>query len=122
MLGASRVSPRTGSLRSPLPLLAAGILVALLLILLVAQPPRQPSFDPSTVEALSPSEVLTLVAREMRSDEAALQVVREGQARFDDGTWYVTVGDAQFHFSQRNRVVVADNEAAQVLQFRSRSP
>ena len=63
------------------------------------------------------------MAEKMRSGQAAAQVLNQGAVRFDDGTWYVSVGDAQFHFSQRNRVVVADNPQAVDFQYReNRSP
>lgn len=106
------------SLRSPLPMLVAGLGAALLVIALVTLPTRSaPATAPQT-ETLSRDEALTLVAREMRSGDIATQIRAQGQTRFDDGTWYVTLGDAQFHFSQRNRVIVADNDPAIALQFR----
>lgn len=105
------------SLRSPVPLLVAGIGMALLVIALVTLPAR-PAPEPPQTATLSPEEALTLVADAMRSGDVALRVRAEGQARFDDGTWTVSLGDAQFHFSQRNRVVVADNTAAWQLQYR----
>jgi hypothetical protein len=106
------------SLRSPLPLLVAGIGVALLMIAIVTLPPRPPAPDPSQTETLSQQEARSIVAREMRSGEAATQIVNQANVRFDDGTWYLSLGDAQFHFSQRNRVVVADTQAAVQLQYR----
>ena len=54
----------------------------------------------------------------MRSGTAAARVLNEGQARFDDGTWYISVGSAHFHFTQRNRIVVADDPPAIELQYR----
>jgi hypothetical protein len=106
------------SLRSPLPLLVAGLGAALLVIAIVTLPPRPPAPDPSQTETLTQQEVRSIVAHEMRSGEAATQVVNQANVRFDDGTWYLSVGDAQFHFSQRNRVVVADNPPAVQLQYR----
>jgi hypothetical protein len=105
------------SLRSPLPLMVAGIGVAILVIAVVTLPPRPAPPDPSQTATLSQSEVLSLVAHEMRSGEAAARVLNEGQARFDDGTWFVSVGGAHFHFSQRNRIVVADDAQAVQLQY-----
>jgi hypothetical protein len=128
MLGAEaprRSGRRTGavghplvSLRSPLPLLVAGIGVAILVIAVVTLPPRPPAPDPSQSPTLADNEVLALVAHEMRSEAAATRVVSEGQARFDDGTWYVSVSGAHFHFSQRIRIVVADDPPAIQLQYR----
>jgi hypothetical protein len=106
------------SLRSPIPLLVAGVGITLLVIALVTLPPRPPAPDPSQTETLTQAEVRAIVAKEMRSGEAALQVVNQSDVRFDDGTWYINVGDAHFHFSQRNRIVVADTNAAVQLQFR----
>lgn len=106
------------SLRSPLPLLVAGVGAALLVIAIVTLPPRPPAPDPSQTETLTQQEARSIVAREMRSGEAATQIVNQASVRFDDGTWFLSVGDAQFHFSQRNRVVVADNQAAVQLQYR----
>lgn len=104
------------SLRSPLPLIVAGIGVTLLVIAVVALPPR-PQPEPAQTANLSNAEALTLVAHEMRSSQAAQRVMDLGQVRFDDGTWYVSLGDAQFHFSQRNRIVVAENDAAIQLEY-----
>ena len=106
------------SLRSPLPLLVAGVGAALLVIAVVTLPPRQPPPDPAQTETLTQQEARALVAHEMRTPDGATQIVNRGQIRFDDGTWYISVGDAQFHFSQRNRIVVADNDAAVQFQFR----
>ena len=107
-----------GSLGSPFPLLAGGIAAALLLIALVTLPiGRASAPDASELENLNEGEAITLVAREMRSGDAAIRVSSEGQARFDQGTWLVTVGDATFHFNQRTRIVVADNDAARALMF-----
>jgi hypothetical protein len=104
------------SLRSPLPLIVAGVGVTLLVIAAVTLPPR-PSPEPMPTANLSDAEVLTLVAHEMRSSAAAQRVMNEGQARFDDGTWYISVGGAHFHFSQRNRIVVADDAPAIQLEY-----
>src|SRR5690349_8858276 len=106
------------SLRSPLPLLVAGVGVTLLVIALFTLPPRPPAPDLSQIETLTQAEARTIVANEMRSNDAAVQVLDQGNLRFDDGTWYLSVGEAQFHFSQRNRIVVADNQAAVQLQYR----
>jgi hypothetical protein len=106
------------SLRSPLPMIVAGIGLTLLVIAAVTLPPRTTSPDPSQVETLTPQEARAVFAREMRSGDAAAQVLNQSTVRFDDGTWYLSVGDAQFHFSQRNRIVVADNTAAVQLQYR----
>jgi hypothetical protein len=106
------------SLRSPLPLLVAGVGVTLLLIALFTLPPRPPAPDLSQIQTLTQQEARTIVASEMRSSEAAVQVLNQSNLRFDDGTWYLSVGEAEFHFSQRNRIVVADNQAAVQLQYR----
>ena len=104
------------SLRSPVPLLVAGIGVALLVIAVVTLPSR-PAAEAQQTPNISTEEAVTLVANEMWSSDAAIQVRSQGHARFDDGTWTITLGDAQFHFSQRNRIVVADNSAAWQLQY-----
>jgi hypothetical protein len=106
------------SLRSPLPLMVAGIGVTVLVIAVVTLPPRPPPPDPSQTATLGDSEALTLVAHEMRSGDSAARVVNEGQVRFNDGTWYISVGGAHFHFTQRNRIVVADDPPAITLQYR----
>src|SRR3954452_4899642 len=100
MLGAE--APRRGrrfrdtnplvSLRSPLPLLAAGVGVTLLVIALVTLPPRPAPIDPTQTAQLAEAEVLSLVAQDMRGGDAAARVLTEGKVRFDDGTWYVMVG------------------------------
>jgi urease beta subunit len=41
----------------------------------------------------------------------------EGQAIFNDGSWYISVGGAHFHFTQRNRIVVADDAAGVQLEY-----
>src|SRR5918911_984201 len=97
------------SLRSPLPLMVAGLGVALLVIAIVTLPPRPAPQDASQTATLGDAEVLSLVAHDMRSGEAATRVLNEGQVRFDDGTWYITVRGAHFHMSQRNRIVVAED-------------
>jgi hypothetical protein len=104
------------SLRSPVPLIVAGIGITLLVIAVVTLPPR-PTPEPAQTANLSDAEALTLVAHDMRSAEAAARVMNEGQARFDDGTWYITVGGAHFHFTQRNRIVVAEDQAAIQLEY-----
>src|SRR6267378_4116694 len=106
---APRMRDAVVSLRSPLPLLVAGVGVAVLVIAVVTLPPRPPAPDPSQTETLTQQEARSIVAHEMRSGEAAVQILNQGNIRFDDGTWYISVGEAQFHFSQRNRIVVADN-------------
>ena len=58
------------------------------------------------------------MAEKMRSGRSAAQILNQSVVRFDDGTWYVSVGDAQFRFSQRNRVVVSDTPAAVEFQYR----
>jgi hypothetical protein len=115
---APRMRDAVVSLRSPLPLLVAGLGAALLVIALVTLPQRPP---PTTqTENLSPQEVRSIVAHEMRSADAAAQIVNRSEVQFDDGTWRVSIGEAQFHFTQRNRIVVADNDAA--VQFQYRGP
>jgi hypothetical protein len=104
------------SLRSPLPLIVAGIGVTLLVIAVVALPAR-PAPEPPQTASLSEAEALTLVAHDMRSPDAAARVMTDGQASFDDGTWSVKVGPAHFHFSQRNRIVVAEDPPAIQLQY-----
>lgn len=106
------------SLRSPLPLLVAGVGMAILVIAIVTLPPRPPAPDPSQTELLTPAEAKSIVAHEMHSGEASVQILNQGNVRFDDGTWFISVGEAQFHFSQRNRIVVADNAAAAQLQYK----
>ena len=106
------------SLRSPLPLLVAGLGVALLVIALATLPLRPPPPDPGQTELLTQQEARSIVAREMRSGEAAAQVLNQANVRFDDGTWHLSIGEAEFHFSQRNRIVVADNPPAVQLQYR----
>ena len=105
------------SLRSPLPLIVAAIGVTLLVIAAMTLPPRSSPDTASKTPTLSDAEALTIVAHEMRSGAAAARVMTEGQTRFDDGTWYISVGGAHFHFSQRNRVVVAENEPAIQLEY-----
>jgi hypothetical protein len=118
MLRGSAQSERSFvSLRSPLPLLVAGVGVALLVIAVVTLPPRPATPDPTQFETLTQKEALTIVAETMRSGDSAVRVSTQGQARFDDGTWLVTVGEAQFHFTQRNRIVVPDNPQAEALKY-----
>src|SRR5712692_6664937 len=107
------------SLRSPLPMLVAGIGVAILVIAVVTLPPRPPAPDPTQIPTLGNDEVLALVAHEMRSETAAARVVSDGQVRFDDGTWYINVSGAHFHLSNRNRIVVAEDPPAVQLQYRA---
>jgi hypothetical protein len=104
------------SLRSPLPLIVAGIGATLLVIAAVTLPPRRAPEPPQTA-TLSDAEALTLVAHDMRSADAAARVMNDGQVRFDDGTWYISVGPAHFHFTQRNRIVVAEDPPAIQLEY-----
>jgi hypothetical protein len=97
--------------------MVAGVGVAILVIAVMTLPPRPAAPDPTQTATLSEAEVKTLVAHEMRSGEAAARVLAEGQVRFEDGTWYVSVGGGHFHFSQRNRIVVADDPPAIQLQY-----
>jgi hypothetical protein len=106
------------SLRSPVPLIVAGVGVTLLVIAAVTLPPR-PQPEAAQTANLSDAEALTLVAHDMRSPLAAQRVMQEGQARFDDGTWYISVGGAHFHFTQRNRIVVAEDPPAVELEYSS---
>ena len=98
--------------------MVAGIGVTLLVIAVVTLPPRPAAPDASQTATLGDSEALTLVAHEMRSGAAAARVLSDGQPRFDDGTWYISVGAAHFHFTQRNRIIVADDPAAIELQYK----
>ncbi len=118
MASASLPRRSAGYVRSPIPLLMGGIIVALLLVLIVALPARQPATDPTTLTTYTEQEALTVVAEKMRSGDAARQVVGQGHAQFDQGAWRISVGDAQFHFTARNRIVVADNDAAMALMYR----
>ena len=105
------------SLRSPLPLMVAGLGVALVVIAVVTLPPRPQAPDANQTRNLSDVEALSIVAHDMRSADAAARVMREGETRFDDGTWYITVSGAHFHFTQRNRIVVAEDAPAIQLQY-----
>jgi hypothetical protein len=113
--GRSVASPLV-SLRSPLPLIVAGIGVTLLVIAVVALPAR-PAPEPPQTASLSEAEALTIVAHDMRAPDAAARVMTDGQASFEDGTWNIKVGPAHFHFSQRNRIVVAEDPPAIQLQY-----
>jgi hypothetical protein len=104
------------SLRSPLPLLVAGIGVTLLVIALATLPGR-PQAEPTQTATLSDAEALTIVAQQMRSSASAMKVMSDGQTRFNDGTWSISVGNAHFHFSQRNRLVVAEDPPAVELEY-----
>ena len=106
------------SLRSPLPLMVAGIGVTLLVIALATLPFRPPPEPPQTA-TLSDSEALTIVAQEIRSGPSAARVRIQGVPRYDDGTWYISVDNAHFHFSQRNRIVVAEDPPAVQLMYGS---
>jgi len=107
------------SLRSPVPLIVAGIGVAILVIAVVTLPPRPAAPDPTQAPTLGDNEVLSLVAHEMRSGDAAARVMNEGQVLWADGTWQVSVGGAHFHLTNRNRIVVADDPPAIQLEYRS---
>jgi hypothetical protein len=107
------------SLRSPLPLLAIGVGLALVVIVAATLQTRPSRQDPTKTPMFSHAEILAVVASNMRSGYAGEQVLHDGSARFDDGTWYISVGDAQFRYSQRNRVLVADNTAARELEYRT---
>ena len=104
--------------RSPLPLLVSGVAVPLVIVAAATLLRGASEAGPTKTPIFSPQEILTTVAHEMRSADAAAQVLEHGEARFSDGTWYVSVGEAQFHVSQRNRVVVADNAVAVHLVYR----
>lgn len=106
-------------MRSPLPLLLAGLLLAVALIVAVSLRPAHPPANPDFGTTLSDREALTLVAQAMRSGVAARQVLDQGHAHFTGGVWQVTVGAAQFHFSPRNQVIVPDNQDAISLEFGS---
>ena len=95
-----------------------GIIVALLLVLVVALPERQAPTDPATQTTYTEQEALTLVADKARSGTAARTILTQGHAQFSEGAWHVTVGDAQLHFTSRNRIVVADNDAALQLLYK----
>jgi hypothetical protein len=106
------------SLRSPVPLLVAGVCVALVVIAAVTVLSQPPAAGQVKVATMGDREALAIVAGAMRTGESAAQIMNLGQANFDDGSWYITVdGGAQLHFSQRNRIVVADNDAAVKLMF-----
>jgi hypothetical protein len=109
------------SLSSPLPLMVAAIGVTVLVIALVTLPLRPPPPDANQTPNLSDVEVLSLVAHDMRSGDAAARVLSEGRVRFADGTWYVSVGSAHFHLSLRNRIVVAEDPPAIQLEYRAAS-
>ena len=104
------------SLRSPLPLMVAGIGVTLLVIAVATLPFRPPPEQPQA-PTLSDAEALTIVAQQMRTGASATRIMSEGQPRFNDGTWYVSVGNAHFHFTQRNRLVVAEDPPAIDLEY-----
>jgi len=97
--------------------MVAGIGVALLVIAAVTLPPRPPAPDVNQTRNLSDAEALAIVAHDMRTADAAARVMSDGQTRFDDGTWYISVSGAHFHFTQRNRIVVAEDPPAIQLQF-----
>lgn len=117
MVSGSRLSTSYRVMRSPLPLLVVGLIAGLLLILVATLPPRTSTPDPTKVATLSQAEALTIVAQEMRTGAAAQAVSAQGQAQFQDGAWFISVGDAQFTFTQRNRIVVPTNDAARALEF-----
>ena len=99
-----------------MPLIVAGVGLTLLVIAAVTLPPR-PQPEPTQTANLSEAEALTLVAHDMRAAPAAQRIMNEGQARFDDGTWYISVGGAHFHFTQRNRIIVAEDPPAVQLEY-----
>jgi len=96
--------------------MVAGIGVSLLVIAVATLPFRPPPEQPQA-PTLSDSEALTIVAQQMRTGAAATRVMSDGQTRFNDGTWYVSVGSAHFHFTQRNRLVVAEDPPAIDLEY-----
>jgi hypothetical protein len=100
-----------------------GACAALLVVLAVALA-SQPRGVQTKTATLGDREALSIVASAMRSGDAAAEVLNAGQARFEDGSWYLTVGPAALHFSERNRIVVPDNPAAIDLLARAtpRSP
>jgi hypothetical protein len=97
--------------------MVAGVCVALAVMALVSWWPRPVPIDPYGARMMSEQEAVALVVATMRSGDAAMQALNQAETRFENGAWYVSVGDAQFHFSQRNRIVVADNAAAIYLQY-----
>jgi len=99
-----------------MPLIVAGIGVTLLVIALVTLPFR-PQVEQTQAPNLSEAEAKTIVAQQMRSGASAMRVMSDGQTRFNDGTWYINVGEAHFHFSQRNRLVVAEDPPAINLEY-----
>ena len=101
--------------------MVAGIGVALLVIAAVTLPPR-PTAPETQAANLSEAEALTIVAHDMRSSDSAARVMSDGHTRFEDGTWYINVGPAHFHFTQRNRIVVAEDPPAVQLQYGQASP
>jgi hypothetical protein len=105
------------SLRSPVPLLVAGVCVALAVIAVVTVLSQPSAAGQVKVATMGDREALAIAAGAMRAGDAAAQVMNLGQAVFEDGSWYIIVDSAQLHFSQRNRIVVADNDAAIKLMF-----
>lgn len=99
--------------------MVAALGITLLVIAAMTLPPRPGPPEPAQTATLSDAEALTIVAHEMRSADAAARVMAQGQPRFDDGTWYIGVGAAHFHFTQRNRIVVADDPPAIQLEYSS---
>jgi hypothetical protein len=91
--------------------------VTLLVIAAVTLPPRPSPPEAAQAANLSDAEALTIVAHDMRSPDAAAKVMTDGKARYDDGTWYISIGPAHFHFTQRNRIVVAEDDPAIQLEY-----
>ena len=89
-----------------------------LLVIAVVALPARPTPEPPQTASLSEAEALTIVAHDMRSSDAAARVMTDGQASFVDGTWNIKVGPAHFHFSQRNRIVVAEDPAGDSAAIR----
>lgn len=91
--------------------------MAALLILLVAVPARQGQLDVGSLQTLSEREAITIVAGAARAGEAAMLISGQAQAQYDDGSWIISVGEARFRFSERNRIVMPENDAARRLQY-----
>src|SRR5438132_12315050 len=73
------------SLRSPLPLMVAGIGVALLVIAAVTLPPR-PTAPETQAANLSEAEAPTNVAHDMRPPDSAALVMNDVDNRLQHGT------------------------------------
>lgn len=105
------------SWRSPVPPMLAGIGATLVAIAVLTLPARPGASDQTKTPLFSPQEVLAVVAHGIHSSDGAAYVVEHGSVRFDDGTWYISVGGALFRFSQRNQIVVPDNDEAVQLEY-----